>query len=325
MIISRTPYRISFFGGGSDYPVWYEKYGGEVLSSTIDKYVYISLRDLPRFFKKNYRLSYSRIEETNNINSIKHKVVKKAMLYYKRKKNFELHYNGELPSRSGMGSSSSFVVGIKNILNNLDNNEISKNLLAKKSIFFEQKILKECVGSQDQVAVSYGGFNYIKFFKNQNFSVQRVKNIKFIEELNKRLIILYTGQQRTANDIAKNFVFKLTKSKKHEINTILQIVQESKRIIENNRLNDFGKLLNESWNVKKKLDRAISNSDLDDIYQNGIKNGALGGKILGAGGGGFFLFFVPVEKKKHFIKKMSKLISISFKFENFGSKIIYKS
>lgn len=323
MIISKTPYRISFFGGGSDYPDWYNENYGEVISATINKYLYISIRELPNFFKHNYRISYSKIEEVKKINNIKHIVVRKALLKYNTKKNLEIHYDGDLPSRSGMGSSSCFVVGLINALHSLNKEKISKFGIAKESIFFEQNILKEFVGSQDQVACSYGGFNSILFKKKSKFLVKKILNNNFITKLNKNLVLLYTGQQRTAQDIAKTFVTKLNKSKKKQIISILDCVKSAKKIIKNSNHQDFGLLLDESWKIKKSLSKYVSNSEIDYLYDRAKKNGAVGGKILGAGGGGFLLFYVPEYKKKFFLEKMSLLTHVPFEFENSGTKIIF--
>lgn len=324
MIITKTPYRVSFFGGGSDYPMWYNKYGGQVISSTIDKYLYISCRELPSFFDHKFRVVYSKVEEVKNISDIKHNVVKKALLNYNLKKNLEIHYDGELPSRSGVGSSSSFIVGFLNILNYLKNKEIiNQKELAKESIIFEQKILKETVGSQDQIACAVGGINNIIFEKDK-FKIIKFKNKNFFKKLNENLVLLYTHKQRHASKIANKFINTISNSKKKEILEILECVNIAKNIIKNNDLIGFAKLLDTSWQIKKKIHQNISDSFLNDIYDNGIKYGALGGKLLGAGSGGFFLFYVPKEKQKYFLKKMRKLTSIPFNFENEGSKIIFK-
>jgi D-glycero-alpha-D-manno-heptose-7-phosphate kinase len=325
VIISKTPYRISFFGGGSDYPQWYNKNYGEVISATINKYLYISVRNLPNFFKHNYRIAYSRIEEVKKINQIKHNVVRQAFLKYKMKNGVEIHYDGDLPARSGMGSSSSFVVGLINILNTFNKIKKNKYEIAQESIFFEQRILKECVGSQDQVACTYGGFNLILFKENSNFFVKKIVNKNFISKLNQNLVLLYTGQQRTAQKIAKTFVNKLNTSKKNEIIAILDCVKSAKKIIKNSNLKDFGLLLDESWRVKKVLSKNITNTEIDYIYDKAKKNGSIGGKILGAGGGGFMIFFVPKDEQKNFLKKMSFLTNIPFEFENDGTKIIFDS
>lgn len=321
MILVKTPYRISFFGGGSDYPQWYNKYEGEVVSTTIDKFVYLNIKNLPKFFNHNYRVSYSKIEEVKKISEIKHNAVRAALKYKKIKDFIEIHYAGDLPARSGMGSSSSFVVGLLNALNFFKNNKLSKNNLAKESIFFEQKILNEVVGCQDQIASAYGGFNFIKFKKNK-FLLNSFNNEKIKKKLNDNLVLLYTGKQRFAHEIARKFVNKLTSSKKKEILNILNLVKLSKKILKSGNLNEFGLLLDESWSIKKSLDRSISNSVLEHIYSKGKDCGAIGGKLLGAGAGGFFLFYVPIEKKKYFVKKMSPLVNIPFKFSNIGSSII---
>lgn len=326
MIISKTPYRISFFGGGSDYPHWYNEFGGEVISTTINKYVYISCRELPNFFNHKYRIAYSKVEEVKKIADIKHKPIKYALINEKIKKSLEIHYDGDLPARSGMGSSSSFVVGLLNVLNHFNNIKLDKLSLAKKSVNFEQNILKECVGSQDQVAASYGGFNSIVFSNGGNFKVSKLDNKeKFQKKLIKNLVLLYTGKQRIAQEIAKKFVRKLTFEKKKEINLILENVSIAKDLILKMRTDEFGLLLDESWKIKKKLHKDISNIEIDNIYNLAKKNGALGGKILGAGGGGFFVFYVPEEKRSFFLKKMNFLTYISFNFENSGSQIIFNN
>ncbi len=324
MIISKTPYRISFFGGGSDYPVWYNKYGGEVISTTIDKYLYISCRQLPNFFEHKYRVVYSKIEEVKKIDDIKHIVVKKALKNFNINTNLEIHYDGELPSRSGVGSSSSFIVGFLNILNFIKYNKIiNQKELAKQSIKFEQNILKETVGSQDQIACAVGGFNNLKFNKN-GYDIKKFENKKFFSALNENLILLYTQKQRNASNVANKFVKKINSSKKKEIFEILECVKIAKKLIMNNDLNGFAELLDHSWQIKKSLHKDISNSFLNDIYDKAVNSGALGGKILGAGSGGFFLFYVPKERKKFFLKKMAKFTLIPFKFESQGSKIIFK-
>ena len=222
MIISKTPYRISFFGGGSDYPSWYLKNGGAVLSSTIDKYIYISCRDLPQFFKHKYRIVWSQIETVQNINQIKHRAVKEMLRYYKIKNGLEIHYDGDLPARSGVGSSSVFVVGLMNLLNQFQGIKLNKKKLAKKSINFEQKILRDAVGSQDQIAATYGGFNKIIFKAGGDFKVNSVNvNKKTLIKLNKNLLLVYTGIKRTAHDIAKTYVNKLQNTKKSMVLKII--------------------------------------------------------------------------------------------------------
>ena len=326
MIISKTPYRITFFGGGSDYPSWYLKNGGTVLSSTIDKYIYISCRDLPPFFDHKFRFVWSKIEEVKFINQIKHNAVREMLKLYKIKKGLEIHYDGDLPARSGVGSSSVFVVGLMNLLNTFETKKINKKNLAKKSIFFEQNILKEVVGSQDQIAAAFGGFNKIIFKKNGDFLVNKI-NVKKgrLIKLNKNLLLLYTGYKRTAHDIAKSYVNKLENTKEKHILKILSYVKEGEKILKSGDLNDFGRLLHDSWLEKKCLSSSISNSSIDNIYNQALKNGALGGKLLGAGGGGFFLFYVLPENQKFFLKKMSYFTNVPFKFSFKGSKILFNN
>ena len=326
MIISKTPYRVSFFGGGSDYPSWYVKNGGSVISATIDKYIYISCRYLPPFFRHKYRVVWSQIENVKSVNQIKHSVVREMLKYFKIKSGLEIHYDGDLPARSGMGSSSAFTVGLMNLLYNFQGRKIKKKILAERSIYFEQKILKEAVGSQDQVAAAYGGFNKITFKIGGGFNVQPIAiKKKTLSKLNKNLLLVYTGIRRTAHDIARGYVDKLNKSKKSHILHISSFVEEAEKILRKGNVNNFGNLLHESWLEKKNLSSAITNSSIDEIYNNAIKKGALGGKLLGAGGGGFFLFYVPYFRQKNFIKYFRKLITIPFKFSSEGSKILFKS
>ena len=326
MIITKTPYRISFFGGGSDYPSWYLKNGGSVLSTTIDKYIYISCRYLPPFFEHKYRIVWSHIENVKDIKNIKHRSVKELLKYFKIKKGLEIHYDGDLPSRSGMGSSSVFVVGLMNLLNNFNGKTISKKQLAIKSINFEQNILNDTVGSQDQIAATYGGFNKISFRTNGSFIVEPV-SIKqnIIYNLNKNLVLLYTGYKRTAPDIAKTYVNKLGKSKRDNILEISSYVDEALNALKKNDLISFGRLLHESWILKKNLSDSITNNKINEIYNEALKKGALGGKLLGAGGGGFFLFYVPYSRQKKFIKYFNKLINVPFKFSPKGSEIMLKN
>jgi D-glycero-alpha-D-manno-heptose-7-phosphate kinase len=332
MIISKTPYRISFFGGGSDYPSWYHRYGGQVLSASIDKYLYISCRLLPPFFKHRFRIVYSIIEQKKNIDQINHRVVKEGLKCFLKnkliKKNIglEIHYDGDLPAKSGMGSSSSFVVGFLNVLNSFFSKDINKRNLAKESIFFEQNILKETVGSQDQVAASYGGFNLITFEKKNIFKVQPViTNQNILNNFSNNLLLVFTGINRLANDITINYAKNLVNKNKKNIFEIISHTKIALKLIKENNYLDFGKLLNDTWKIKKSVSKFISNKKIDDIYDFALQNGAVGGKLLGAGAGGFFLFYVPRDKMKYFLKKFSHFITIPFKFESDGSKIIFKS
>ena len=324
MIITKTPYRISFFGGGSDYPDWYIKNGGIVLSTTIDKYIYLSCRKLPPFFKHKHRIVWSKVELVNKIKDIQHRAVKKILEHYKIDEGIELHYDGDLPARSGMGSSSSFVVGLINTLNCLNSKKINKKELALRSIKFEQKILKDTVGSQDQIAASYGGFNKITFLPKGDFKVSSIKMTKNnTRNLNRNLILLYTGVQRTAHSIASSYANKLKNEKSEEILKILEIAKQAEILLRNNDHDESGKLLHKTWLIKKELSQKVTNNYLNDVYKDAIKRGALGGKLLGAGGGGFFLFYVPRKKQKKFIRHFNKFVNIPFNFETLGSRIIF--
>ncbi len=319
MIISKTPYRMSFFGGGSDYPNWYNYFPGLVLSATINKYLYISIRELPNFFNHKYRIVWSKIENVKTINQIDHKVIRKLLNFYKIKNGLEIHYDGDLPARSGMGSSSAFVVGSINAINIYNNVNLSKYNLSKKSIEFEQNILNENVGSQDQVAATYGGVNRIDFYKKK-ISIKKLN--KNLAKLENNLVLIYTNINRTAHEIAGTFINKLLKEKKNYINEIIDIAKEAEKSLNNGFLDDFGQLLGASWALKKNLSNKISNSKIDELYQLAIKNGALGGKILGAGGGGFLLLYMKKRNKQRFLKKYKNITEVPFKFSFKGSEVI---
>lgn len=321
MIITKTPFRISLFGGGSDYPSWFKRNGGEVISTSINKYLYITLRELPNFFQHKYRIVYSKDEIVNNLKSIQHKPVREILKYFDIKKGIEIHYDGELPARSGVGSSSAFVVGLLNAIYKFNKKITNKKFISQKSIFFEREILRENVGWQDQIACSYGGFNNIKFKKNGSFDVSKINISKIKKDhLDDNLFLVYTKIQRRAHNIAKSFIYKLDRDKKRELNQILLLVEEAKKIFLKSNIDEIGKLLDETWKVKMSLSKKISNNLINEMYQHGISSGASGGKLLGAGGGGFFLFYVKKENQKIFKKKMNKFLFIPFKFENYGSK-----
>ena len=323
MIITKTPYRISFFGGGSDYPEWFNKYYGEVISTTINKYLYISCRELPHFFKHKFRIVYSKIENVKNINQIKHKGVKQLLNYLNISNGLEIHYDGDLPSRSGMGSSSCFIVGLLNALTKNQNINLDKKKLANMSIEIERNIMRENVGLQDQIAASYGGFNLITF-KNNNYKVNKIicKN-SFRDNLNKKLFLLYTGKSRTAEKITRSYTNKLSQNKKRNIKKILDFVDQAKKIIKENNTDDFGYLLNETWHQKRELSKLVSNNKIDYLYKKAISSGALGGKLLGAGGGGFLLFYVNLNKKQNFLKSFKNNVIVPIELSNKGSEIIF--
>jgi len=328
VIISRTPYRISFFGGGSDFPDWYNENYGLVLSASINKYIYISITERKINIFKKYRIVYSVIEETNNINNIKHPVIPKLLKYLKYQNSIEMHYLGDLPSRSGIGSSSAFVVGVLGAIMSLQNKKYNKESLTAKSIYFEQKVLKESVGSQDHICSIYGGLNIIEFFPNKKkfFTVKKLTNdMSLIVRFNKNLYLYYTNLQRQSSNIVDQFLPEINKSRKSVIEEIINVAQYSKSIFNHKNLDEFGMLLNETWKIKKMLAKEITNKKIDTIYEEGIRAGSTGGKILGGGGGGFILFYVPKKNQTIFEKKFNKLKRVHFSFENQGHKIYYRN
>ncbi len=324
MVISRTPFRISFFGGGTDYPGWYRKNGGSVLATTINKYCYINVRFLPPFFGHKYRVVYSKTETRNTIDDIAHPSVREILRFLKISQGLEIHHDGDLPARSGLGSSSAFTVGLLHAFYALKGKIISKEELAKKSIYLEQKVLKETVGSQDQVSASYGGLNLISFHKNGQILVKPVTiSSKRLEELQDHLMLFYTGIIRTASDIAQTFVPNISQKEK-QLFAMNELVGQALAILNSKKdINDFGKLLHETWSLKRSLSSSVSNSFIDDIYLAALSKGAIGGKIIGAGGGGFLLLFVPPSRQARVRKELSKLIHVPFKFERQGSQIIF--
>jgi len=309
LIITKTPYRISFFGGGTDHPSWFRENHGKVLSTTFNKYCYISVRHLPPFFEHKYRVVYSKIESVNNIDEIIHPSVRESLQYFKCTQGLEIHHDGDLPARSGIGSSSSFTVGLVNAMNTLKGSMRSSEELAKTAIHIEQDLIKECVGSQDQVATAYGGFNEIDFNMDGTFSVNPIiisQDRKV--NLNDHLMLFFTGISRFSS----------------EMREMQAMVGEGLSILtnDNSSLDEFGFLLNDAWKMKSSLSKDITNSGIDDIYDIAIKNGAIGGKILGAGGGGFILFFAKPEYQNKIKKALSGLTFVPFKFENSGSKVV---
>ena len=290
MIISRTPYRVSFFGGGTDYPNWYLNNGGQVLSTTIDKYLYISCRDLPEFFGHRLRLVYSQIEECQTTDELRHPSARETLKYLGVKDGLEIHYDGDLPGRSGMGSSSAFTVGLLNALHSYHGENVSAEQLAKESIHIEQNLVREKVGSQDQVNAAYGGFNKIRFTTNGEIIVEPVRIGKeVIYQLNRHLMLFYTGIQRTAEDIAATYTNDIL-SKEKQLKRLYAMVDESESILKKaDNLNEFGNLLHESWMEKRSLSSSVSNNKIDTLYNAAKASGALGGKLSGAGGGGMFV------------------------------------
>lgn len=323
MVIVRTPFRISFFGGGTDYPAWYEKNGGAVIAAAINKYCYLTCRYLPPFFEHRIRIVYSKIENCSVVDEIQHPAVRGILKYMNIHRGLEIHHDGDLPARSGIGSSSSFTVGLLHALYALQGKMIDKEKLAKESIHIEQNILKETVGSQDQIMAAYGGFNHITF-KADEFNVTPITISKErLLSLQLHLMLFYTGIKRTAAKIAETYVSNIDKVE-DQLMRMSGFVDESLRILNTScDIKEFGKLLHEAWMIKRDLSDKVTNNYVDDLYEAAISAGAIGGKLLGAGGGGFMLFFVPPEKRKDVRKRFSNLIYVPFSFDYRGSQVIF--
>jgi D-glycero-alpha-D-manno-heptose-7-phosphate kinase len=326
LIISRTPLRISLFGGGTDYPTWAKKNGSNIISAAINKYIYVVCRYHPEIYRSNKsRVIYKSIERVNNFSDIKHPVVRGALKYlnFKNDVGIELYYQGDLPARSGLGSSSAFSVGVINSLMNLQNIKPSKKILSKKATYLEQKILNESVGLQDQIATSYGGFNHISINKKLDFKVNKINLSKNrLEVLSKSLVLVHSGKSRIASNIARSFLSSM-KSKKLELSKINDIALEAKKFLNSNpkKFDLIGDLLNETWLLKKSVNSVISNSKIDTLYNYGISNGAIGGKLLGAGSEGFMLFYVSKNNITKFNKAFSKYTISNLNFDHTGSFI----
>ncbi len=324
MIITRTPFRISFFGGGTDYPAWYQEHGGAVLATTIDKYCYISCRYLPPFFEHKHRVVYSKIENVKSISEIEHPAVRAVLGWAKCERGLEIHHDGDLPARAGLGSSSSFTVGLVNALYALDGRYISKEDLARNAIHIEQKIIEESVGSQDQISAAFGGFNRIEFRQNDTFQVSPIiLPKKRLDELHSSLMFFFTGVSRIAAEIAKSKIDNF-KNRVTELKRMGEMVDEAIGILQapETSLDEFGKLLDESWRYKRSLSDKVSTPEIDQIYEEALKVGATGGKITGAGGGGFLLLFVRPELQETVKIHLRRLTRVPFQFENSGSRVV---
>lgn len=324
MFITRTPFRISLFGGGTDYPIWYRENGGSVLGTTIDKYCYISCRYLPPFFEHRYRIVYSQIENVRDINEIRHPSVRETLKFMGITDGVEIHHDGDLPARTGLGSSSSFTVGLLHALYALKGIMPNKLQLAREAILIEQDRIKENVGSQDQTFASFGGFKRIDFNGEHDIQVKPILlSPEKLENIQKHLLMVFTGFSRTASQIAEEQISE-TPSKKLELSEMHKMVDEAIKLLSGNYpLEEFGKLLHESWLLKRSLTKKISNHYFDYLYDTALSAGATGGKILGAGGGGFVLFFVKPELQPRVLETLHGLLPVPFRFENSGSQVIF--
>lgn len=324
MIITRTPFRVSFFGGGTDYPNWYLEHGGAVLATAIDKYCYISCRRLPPFFEHRHRIVYSKIENVRSNDDIEHPAVRAVLNWMKIDEGIEIHHDGDLPARSGLGSSSSFTVGLLNALYALRGKMTTKEKLATDAIHIEQKVIGENVGSQDQVSAAFGGFNRIEFRRDGSYDVVPVMLPGHRrEELRDHLMLCFTGFSRIASEVAKSKIENL-KNREKELRLMRDMVDEALSILSNvnEPIDSFGKLLDVSWRYKRSLSDRVSTPEIDQIYAAAKEAGAIGGKILGAGGGGFLLLFAKPENHAAIRARLDKLIHVPFNFEDSGSRVV---
>jgi len=324
MIIVRTPFRVSFFGGGTDYPAWFHEQPGAVLATTIDKYCYISVRPLPPFFEHTSRIVWSQIEAVRDHAEIRHPAVREALAVLGIPGGVELHHQGDLPARTGIGSSSAFTVGVLHALYALQGQMVSKARLAREAIHLEQQRLKENVGSQDQVLAAFGGLNRVDFTADDAFQVTPVTlRPDRLAALERDLLLFFTGFSRNASEIAKAQV-ELTGHRGSELRRMYEMVEQAIAILDGTAsLDEFGRLLHEGWRLKRSLTPIISTPRIDEIYAAALAAGALGGKLLGAGAGGFMVLFVRPERKAAVRARLSSLLEVPFAFERAGSQIVF--
>ena len=326
MIITKTPFRMSFFGGGTDLEEYFKENGGAVISTTFDKYCYVNVIHLPRFFDWSNELSYSKTERVSNVKDIQHPAIREAMKMLDMRE-IRLTYEADLPARSGLGTSSSFAVGMLNAFYALKGKYADKKKLADEAIYLERVLCNEAGGWQDQIAASFGGFNRINFGADgyEVFPIIISPNRK--KQLNNNLMMFFTGFTRFSSDIQKVNNVNGTEEKRSKLKKMYNLVDEAEAVLTNNdrNIDEFGELLNETWKLKKGTGNSISTGSIDELYDKGIKAGALGGKLLGAGGGGFLVFYVQPEKQEHVKKAMRDLMYIPFKFEDGGTRVIHYS
>lgn len=322
MIITQTPFRMSFFGGGTDFPEFYKENGGAVLSTSFDKYCYVNVRHLPRFFDYSTELSYSKTERVTRVDDIEHPAIREAMKYLDMHE-IRLTYEADLPARSGLGTSSSFAVGMLNAFYALKGKYADKRKLADDAIYLERVLCKESGGVQDQIAASYGGLNKISF-NAEEYSVNPVIiSIDRKKWLNENLMLFFTGFSRFSSDI-QDATQKNLKSKKGQLLEMLQLVGEAEKVLTSKAdLSEFGKMLDYTWQLKRGITSHVSTNSIDALYGKAIKAGAIGGKLLGAGGGGFLLFYVEPDKQEIVKEALQGLLYVPFEFENSGTRVIH--
>ena len=325
MIISQTPVRISFFGGGTDFPEHFTRFGGAVLSTTIDKFVYLTVNYLSNFFDYRIKISYSKTELVNQVDEVKHPAVRACLKHLGIKSNIEINYFSNLPARTGLGTSSSFVVGLLQALYAYQGRRVSARRLAEEAVFVERELIPENVGYQDQYAAAYGGLNYISFRETDEVRVEKVVCPPgIIRTLQENLLLFYTGIQRYSDEIQKKHVSRIDTNKK-SLRTLSELAIRGRDILCGTKdgLDDFGRLLDEGWQLKKNMGTGVSSPEIDEMYSRAIQGGAAGGKLLGAGGGGFLLLYVPPPHQTIVRSALSGLLEVTFSFERNGSQIIF--
>jgi D-glycero-alpha-D-manno-heptose-7-phosphate kinase len=324
MIVSRTPFRVSFLGGGTDYRAWYREHGGAVLATTIDKYCYISVRELPPFFDHSFRVVYSVVENVKHVGDIQHPSVRAVLQHLHITRGLEIHHDGDLPARSGLGSSSAFTVGLLAAMHAMAGRYVTKEALADEAIHVEHEVIAEPVGTQDQVSAAFGGFNHIVFRPDDTYEVRPlILPEPRIRALQEHLMLVFTGISRTAADIAKAQIDNV-KARTSELADLASLVDAGINVLSSpaTELAEFGRLLGESWAIKRRLASAVSNSTVDGLYDAACKAGAIGGKLLGAGGGGFLLLFVRPEDQPQVAESLRHLIRVPVRFDVSGSRIV---
>lgn len=324
MIITAAPYRVSFFGGGTDYPEWYQENGGSVLGGTINRYCYISCRNFPPFFDFKHRIVWSKIENIREGEMISHPAVQKAIDFMGFSQGLEIHHNGDLPARSGLGSSSAFAVALLHAFHSLKGEMVGKRQLAQEAIHLERNLLQEVVGIQDQILTAYGGINHVSFDRSGDFNVESlIVNCGRKQILENNLLLFYTGIARFASKVASDHVAAIN-DKKTTLTEMANLVAVARDILTSGSdIDDFGRLLHETWMLKRSITPEITNSVVDDLYSKALSAGAIGGKLLGAGGGGFVLIYAPMEKHQAILETLSHYLAVPFKFELEGSKVVF--
>jgi D-glycero-alpha-D-manno-heptose-7-phosphate kinase len=324
MIISRTPYRISFFGGGTDYPAWFREHGGSVLSTSINRYCYITCRFLPPFFEHKSRVVWSKIELVNGRDEVTHPIIREAVKYLEINEGIEIHHEGDLPARSGLGSSSAAAVGILHALYALRGDMVSKSTLARDAILIEQEMLKENVGVQDQIQTAFGGLNRIDIAQDGSFQVRPIVISEArARDLEHHMLLFYTGIARDASSVAAEQINAIPR-RQHELREMQKMVDLGGDIlVGNGRLTELGRLLHEAWLLKRSISDRIAPAFVDEIYDRALRAGAVGGKLLGAGGGGFMLFIVRPEDHVKVLAALAELLVVPIELDRGGTQIIF--